>query len=192
MVMFSPLDWFRAATASPSCRSALSTRPSLEEAVRDVVNQLGRRGGADLALVFASTGYASDLPRLLPLLRQGLRSRHWLGAAGGGVVGTRADGIRRNRAALTECDAAELPGAEINSVALATKSLPDLDGSAQTWQEGGLHPEQCRSQILLIDPTSSNTNDLISGMDYAFPDAEKIGGIAVPTMLPMAHCFRRS
>ena len=56
----------------------------MEEAVRDVVSQLGRRGEADLALGFASTGYASDLPRLLPLLRRELRSRHWLGAAGGG------------------------------------------------------------------------------------------------------------
>ena len=62
MAPFSPLDWIRSATSSPSCRSALSTRPSMEEAVRDVVSQLGRRGEADLALVFASTGYASDLP----------------------------------------------------------------------------------------------------------------------------------
>ena len=86
MMRFPPFDWFNAAAKTRYCRSALSTKPSLDEAVRDVVSQLGRRGEADLALVFASTGYASDLPRLLPLLRQELRSRHWIGAAGGGVV----------------------------------------------------------------------------------------------------------
>ena len=76
MVRFSPFDWFSSATETRYCRSALSTKPSLDEAVKDVVSQLGRRGEADLALVFASTAYASDLTRLLPLLRQELRSRH--------------------------------------------------------------------------------------------------------------------
>ncbi|CAE06801.1 FIST signal transduction protein [Parasynechococcus marenigrum] len=187
MGTFSPLDWFRAATSTPSCRSALSTRPSMEEAVRDVVSQLGRRGEADLALVFASTAYASDLPRLLPLLRRELSSRHWLGAAGGGVVGTRADGTAAEieQAPSLSVTLLSLPGAAIDSVALSTTSLPDLDGSAQTWQEwSGLNPQHCRSQILLIDPTSSNINDLISGMDYAFPGAEKIGGIACPHNAP--------
>ena len=187
MGMFSPLDWIRAATSTASCRLALSTRPSMEEAVREVVSQLGRRGEADLALVFASTAYASDLPRLLPLLRRELSSRHWLGAAGGGVVGTRADGTAAEieQAPSLSVTLLNLPGAAIDSVALSTTSLPDLDGSAQTWQEwSGLNPQHCRSQILLIDPTSSNINDLISGMDYAFPGAEKIGGIACPHNAP--------
>ena len=159
----------------------------MEEAVREVVSQLGRRGEADLALVFVSTAFASDLPRLLPLLRRELSSRHWLGAAGGGVVGTRADGTAAEIEQVPSLSVTllNLPGAAIDSVALSTKSLPDLDGSAQTWQEwSGLNPQHCRSQILLIDPTSSNINDLISGMDYAFPGAEKIGGIACPHNVP--------
>ena len=83
MASFSPLDWFRAASATPTCRTALSSRPSLDEAVQDVVASLGRHGEADLALVFAATSYASDLPRLLPLLQQRLKAKHWLGAGGG-------------------------------------------------------------------------------------------------------------
>ena len=112
----------------------------MEEAVRDVVSQLGRRGEADLALVFASTGYASDLPRLLPLLRRELRSRHWLGAAGGGVVGTRADGSAAEieQAPSLSVTLLNLPGADIETVALSTAKLPDLDGSAQRWQDWSL------------------------------------------------------
>ena len=56
----------------------------------------------------------------------------------------------------------QLPGAEITTAGLSTEALPDLDGPAQQWQEwSGIQPEHCRSQILLIDPTSSNINDLI-------------------------------
>ncbi|MEB3254137.1 MAG: FIST N-terminal domain-containing protein [Synechococcus sp.] len=187
MATFSPLGWFRSFTGESHCRSALSTHPSLDEAVKDVVGQLGRRGEADLALVFASTGYASDLPRLLPLLRQELKSRHWIGAAGGGVVGTRSDGSAAEveQAPSLSVTLLRLPGARIEAAALSTDTLPDLDGPAQQWQDwSGLNPEDSRSQILLIDPTSSNINDLISGLDYAYPSATKIGGIACPHNAP--------
>ena len=76
-------------------------------------------------------------------------------------------------------------GASIATQHLSTEELPDLDGAAQQWQDWvGITPEAARSQILLIDPTSSNINDLISGMDYAYPAAEKIGGIACPHNAP--------
>ena len=187
MVRFSPFDWFSSATETRYCRSALSTKPSLDEAVKDVVSQLGRRGEADLALVFASTAYASDLTRLLPLLRQELRSRHWIGAAGGGVVGTLSDGSAAEieKTPSLSVTLLQLPGSEITAVELSTETLPDLDGPAQQWQDwSGIQPEHCRSQILLIDPTSNNINDLISGLDYAFPGAATIGGIACPHNAP--------
>ena len=49
------------------CRSALAKDVSLQGAVDAVTQQLAGAGRADLALVFAYSGFASDLPRLLPL-----------------------------------------------------------------------------------------------------------------------------
>ena len=72
------------------CFTALSNQPALEAAVADLKQQLraaGQRGPAELALVFCSTAYATDLQRLLPLLRDAIPSRNWIGCAGGGVVG---------------------------------------------------------------------------------------------------------
>ncbi len=73
----SPLfSWLRRGDEQASCRTALSRLPSLEDAVSEVVQQLNAkgfgaavRGEADLALVFCSTSYASDLQRLMPLLQ---------------------------------------------------------------------------------------------------------------------------
>ena len=87
MAPFAPFSWFRSGSAEASCRTGLSGKASLDEAVRDVVEQLGRsRGEADLALVFTSTSYATDLPRLLPMLRAQISAKHWIGCTGGGAV----------------------------------------------------------------------------------------------------------
>jgi small ligand-binding sensory domain FIST len=34
--------------------------------------------------------------------------------------------------------------------------------------------------LLLLDPTGTAINDLISGLDYAYPNTTKVGGIAGP------------
>ena len=134
-------SWLRRGDEQASCRTALSRQPSLEDAVSEVVDQLNAkgfgaaaRGEADLALVFSSTSYASDLPRLLPLLRSRLRSRHWLGAAGGGVVGTGASGTAHEveQESALSVMLLRLPGAELQLFGLATDQLPDLE-SAVDW-----------------------------------------------------------
>ncbi|MGB1775126.1 MAG: FIST signal transduction protein [Synechococcus sp.] len=183
MATFSPFNWLRSPQREPSCRTALSVNPSLEAAVQDVSAQLRQARQSDLALVFASTSYASDLPRLLPLLQQRLKADTWLGCVGGGVVGTNQDGRCQEleqKPALS-VTLLSLPGATIKATALDTATLPDLDGAAQTWEDWvGIKAAQSRSQIVLLDPSSSGINDLISGLDYAYPEAAKIGGIAAP------------
>ena len=79
--------WLSARPRGAWCRSALARDVSLQGAVDAVTQQLAGAGRADLALVFAYSGFASDLPRLLPLLSQRVQADHWLGCCGGGVVG---------------------------------------------------------------------------------------------------------
>jgi small ligand-binding sensory domain FIST len=177
----------------PWCRTALARDASLQGAVDGVVRQLAGAAEADLALVFASASFASDLPRLLPLLRQKLQARHWLGCLGGGVVGTEADGTARELEEESSLSVTllRLPGATLQPFAIDTAALPDLDGPAEPWRAllGGTTdptPESAEgtgpqpSLLVLVDPTTDGLNDLISGLDYAYPQAVKVGGVAAP------------
>ena len=173
------------------CRTALAQDASLQGAVEGVARQLAGAGVADLALVFASASFASDLPRLLPLLRQKIQARHWLGCLGGGVVGTEADGTAREleEEPALSVTLLRLPGATLQPFAIDTAALPDLDGPAEPWRAllggeaetappDGEAPGPQPSLLVLVDPAAAGLNDLISGLDYAYPQAVKVGGVA--------------
>ena len=178
--------WLSARPRGAWCRTALARNVSLQGAVDAVTQQLAGAGRADLALVFAYSGFASDLPRLLPLLSQKLQAEHWLGCCGGGVVGTSKQAAHEieGEPALSVL-LLSLPDAILHPFALDTTALPDLDGSPEPWREalglaatppeGGSDPA---SMLLLVDPTCGAINDLISGLDYALPHTFKVGGIA--------------
>ena len=62
---------------------------------------------------------------------------------------------------------------------LLDPTLPDLDGPADPWRALLGAPEApSTSMLLLVDPSCPRINDLISGLDYACPEAVKLGGIA--------------
>ncbi|MEB3264646.1 MAG: FIST N-terminal domain-containing protein [Synechococcus sp.] len=179
MAPFPLLPWLAPREPAPWCRTALSQEASLEAAVDAVARQLNAPEAADLALVFVSSAYASDLPRLLPLLGQRLRAAHWMGCVGGGVVGTDAGGVPHEleREAALSVTLLRLPGAELHPFRIDTSDLPDLDGPAEAWIERVGAPA-ASGMLLLVDPSSPAINDLISGLDYAYPDVVKVGGIA--------------
>ncbi len=182
MVPFNPLAWFRGSGTRAKCRTALSCCTSLEEATKDVTNQLGSEK-ADLALFFVSSHFASDLPRLHSLLCKRLQSKHWIGFVAGGVVGTDSSGQSQELEQTTALSITflNLPGARLNPFQLNTENLPDLDGPLQHWQNWvDIDPADTRSLLLFIDPSCGVINDLISGLDYAYPNAAILGGIAAP------------
>ncbi|MEB3234713.1 MAG: FIST N-terminal domain-containing protein [Cyanobacteriota bacterium] len=173
--------------ANAWCRTALARGTGLQEVVDRIARELGRCGPADLALVFASASFASDLPRLLPLLRQRLRAEHWLGCLGGGVIGCDSDGAPHEleQEPALSVTLLKLPGAQIHPFVLDAGELPDLDGPAEPWQARvGCGSSGMHSMLLLVDPTCPGLNDLIGGLDYAYPEATKVGGLAAAHSAP--------
>jgi len=163
--------------------SALSTRPSLEGAVREVVEQLQCQfdGVPDLGVLFISSSFTSEFSRLLPLLQDIWPMPHLVGCSGGGVVGMTPDHIPQeveNTPALS-LSVASMPGVSVHSFYLSGEDLPDLDSPPDDWVELiGVAPEAEPQFILMADPFTSDISDLLQGLDFAYPAAPKVGGLA--------------
>ncbi|WP_225885398.1 FIST N-terminal domain-containing protein [Leptolyngbya sp. KIOST-1] len=163
--------------------NAVSTCPSLEGAVKEVVEQLKGRLSAppDLGLVFISSSFTSEFARLLPLLQSLLPLPTLVGCSGGGIVGTDAEGQPQELEDIPgfSLTVARLPGVAVRSFHLSNDDLPDLDSPPAAWSELiGMAPQQNPQFILMADPLSSNVNDLLQGLDFAYPSGVKIGGLA--------------
>lgn len=168
-----PMEW----------ANAVSTCPSLEGAVKEVVEQLKGQltTTPDLGLVFISSSFTSEFARLLPLLQSLLPIPALVGCSGGGIVGTDAQGQPQELEGTPALSLtiARLPGVSVQSFHLSSDDLPDLDSPPNTWSELiGVAPEQNPQFILMADPFSSGINDLLQGLDFAYPSGAKIGGLA--------------
>ncbi len=168
--------------------SALSTRPSLEAAVQEVVAQAQStlNAPADLALVFISAAFASEYSRLMPLLKEALPVPTLIGCNGGGVVGMTSRGIPQEveAEAAISLSLAYLPGVKVHAFHISPEALPDLDAPPNRWVElVGVSPQENPNFILLADPMSSGINDLLQGLDFAYPGAVKVGGLASLTSM---------
>jgi small ligand-binding sensory domain FIST len=163
--------------------NAVSTRPSLEGALRDVVAQLEGRLPAEpnLGLVFISSSFTSEFARLLPLLHELLPLPAVVGCSGGGIVGMDAQGQPQELEDMPALSltVASLPGVSVQTIHVTGEDLPDLDSSPTAWSElVGVAPAENPQFILMADPFSSKVNDLLQGLDFAYPDGVKIGGLA--------------
>ncbi|MBU7584780.1 MAG: FIST C-terminal domain-containing protein [Nostoc sp. TH1S01] len=163
--------------------NALSTRPSLEAAITDAVQQTtsSLTAPADLGLVFISSAFASEYSRLLPLLAEKLSVPIMIGCSGGGVIGTTPDGQTQEieaEAALS-LTLAHLPGVNLRVFHILAEELPDLDSSPDAWVNLiGVEPSATPQFILLSSSFSSGINELLQGLDFAYPGSVIVGGQA--------------
>lgn len=119
--------------------SALSTRPSLEGAVREVVDQLKTQfdGVPDLGVLFISSSFTSEFPRLLPLLQDMWSIPNLVGCSGGGVIGMNAEHAPQEveNAPALSLSVASLPGVLVRTFYLSSDDLPDLDSPPNQWTD---------------------------------------------------------
>lgn len=163
--------------------NALSTRPSLEAAVEEVVEraQQSLQASVDLALVFITSAFASEYTRLMPLLQARLPNATLIGCSGGGAIGTNRQGDTQEVEGEPglSLSLAHLPDVKIHAFHLSGEILPDLDSSPDSWTNLlGVPASESPQFILLSDPFSSRINDLLQGLDFAYPSAVKVGGLA--------------
>ncbi|MBV9389733.1 MAG: FIST C-terminal domain-containing protein [Chroococcidiopsidaceae cyanobacterium CP_BM_ER_R8_30] len=163
--------------------NALSTRPSLESAITEVVERaldsLGCK--ADLGLVFISSAFTSEYSRLLPLLQERLSVPALIGCSGGGIIGMNPQGQTQEieESPALSLSLAHLPKVDVEAFHLAPATLPDLDSPPDAWVElTNISPSKTPQFILLSDPFTEGVNDLLQGLDFAYPQSVKVGGQA--------------
>ena len=160
--------------------SALSQQTTLRQALDECAASIRASMGdtaADLAVVFASSEYASDYAELPAMVAEMLGPQALLlGCTGGGIIG---GGTEIEQEPAVSVTAASLPGVNIKPIRLEGDALPDMDAPPDRWHEAlGVDPSDEPQFVLLADPMSFPAQNLLLGMDYAFPSAAKIGGLA--------------
>ncbi|MFM6080126.1 MAG: FIST N-terminal domain-containing protein, partial [Dolichospermum sp.] len=74
---------------------------------------------------------------------------------------------------------AHLPGVKIRPFHILAEELPDSDSSPHAWIDlVGVPPSPVPQFILLSSPFGSATNDLLQGLDFAYPGSVVVGGQA--------------
>ncbi len=158
--------------------TAISRKTSFEDALlecaRGVREPLGP-GPVTLALVFVTPHFADFYDRLHGVLEKSLGPETLLGCSAGGVIGGGEEVERLPAVTLT---AARLPDVVVRPFHL-DGALPDLDDPPDSWERlVGVKRTDEPQFVLLADPFTSRPDTLLAGLDYAFPDSVKIGGLA--------------
>lgn len=169
--------------------TALSEAPELEDAFRACADALEAQldGVApDLVLAFPSREHVIDYGRIPALARARFRSALLAGCSAGGVIG----GGRAIEGATSLALAGfVLPNVELLPFRVPPGSLPSLDDSPRAWKSlVGLHETPERLHFLLFaDPFTCPADVLLRGLDYAYPAAPKLGGLASAASSPGAN-----
>ena len=158
--------------------TTISRKTSFEAAVLECAEGVARtlgNGPISLALAFVTPHFADFYPRLYTLVNRYVEPKVLLGCSGGGVIG---GGEEVERAPAVTLIAARLPDVKITPFHVSGP-LPDLDGPPEAWERlAGVRAQDEPQFVLLADPFSVRTEALLAGLDYAFPNSPKIGGLA--------------
>jgi small ligand-binding sensory domain FIST len=159
--------------------SAISRAESTDAALFEVISQVRTELGADwpdLLLVFASNHHEPAYGAISRGLNSAFSGACLLGCSGGGVIGAGAEVEGGPGLSVT---AATLPGVDIHCFHLVAGDLPSPDAEPSVWLEAfGLEGGGQPCFVLIPDPYTTPAETLVRGLDAAFPDAPKIGGLA--------------
>ncbi len=159
--------------------SALAQNSSLENAFESAAEQIEAQLGSnrpDLLLCFVSPHFASNYADIPAIAKRLLNPACFVGCSAGGLIGA---GVELEKQPAIALSAAMLPDVKIGKFHIEDDDLPDLDAAPNKWEEMiGVSNLDEPQFILLPDPFSFRIDVLVQGLDYAYPRAVKIGGLA--------------
>lgn len=159
--------------------SALSRKSEIDSAIQEAaesaVQQLGK-DQADLTVVFVSPQFKEFYDKVPELVSRHLKPGLVFGCSGGGIIG---NGEEAEQQAAVSITCAELPGVKIKTIQSDTTELPDQDTSPSVWREWlNVDVEENPHFVFLADPFSFRGEEFLAGVDFAYPNSTKVGGLA--------------
>jgi small ligand-binding sensory domain FIST len=153
----------------------------VKNACQDVLAQLDGCT-PDLLIAFVSAKYHEQYKEIGSFLAKTLTPKAFIGCSAGGLIGGGNEVEDESGVALA---AAILPDVDVRTFHLQDVDMPDSDDSPTSWEQVvGVKKEEEPAFILLPDPYSFRIETLVQGLDYAFPQAQKIGGLASGATAP--------
>jgi small ligand-binding sensory domain FIST len=162
--------------------SAVSDAPSFSEAIEQVSEQVSVNldgKDPDITLVFVSRHHAPSYFVAPELFASSFASEGngnlVVGCSASGVIGAGREIEGRPGVAVI---AGSLPGTGIHPFHLKQDDLPDADAPPTAWHDlFDVDPSQVSGFLLFPDPFTIRPDALLSGLDFAFPQAMKTGGL---------------
>lgn len=170
--------------------SAISENPILERAVLEATGVLSRELGgakADLVIVFVSPHYAEGYQRIPELILSTFPGSALVGCSANGVIGAGHEVEQRPALSLT---AASLPGVQLGLFHLTAVDFPEDTADLEAWR-ALVRTTQARNLhfLLFADPFTFDATALLEGLDAAYPDSRKAGGLASGGQRPGANAL---
>jgi len=159
--------------------SANSSNPDFEIAVREASDLVaGQLDGLepDLAVAFVSPHHAEHYKKIPGLISARFPRAILIGCSANGVIGGGHEIEQHPGFSVT---AASLRGVAVHPFALRLTQLPEDTANLERWRVLVGAPRSANVHFLLLaDPFTFDPSSLLSGLDAAFPNSRKIGGLA--------------
>jgi small ligand-binding sensory domain FIST len=132
--------------------------------------------GPALAFAFVSAAHAGEAAQVVDRVRDALPDAEVVGCTAGGVIG---GGHEFEHVPALSLLVGPVGGAEPHVAHLEDAALPDGDAPPAAWHEAiGVAPPDVSSLVVVADPFTSRADALLAGLDFAYPGAVTIGGLA--------------
>lgn len=161
-------------------QSFFSTSDDVEDCLKQCREKLQGLRHSNVVFFFVSAAFYEDYGKIRDSLGDTFSKARILGCSASGLIGT---GVEAEFKPGLSVLAGYVPNAKVDLFHL--EHLPELDGPPEAWRKavapGG---DEVKALVLLADPFSMEVPNALSGLDFAFPHAVKVGGVASGCRVP--------
>jgi len=159
--------------------SAVSQRESLEEALDEAVEEVRRATAGepiDLVFAFVSSDELGDGGEFVQTLGERFPNAVVLGCTARSIIGS---GVEVEEGPGLSLTAAILPDVEISPFHISQDEMLAAGREPEAWRQlVGAGQGEASALVLLGDPFGGDSEQLIAGLEAAYPGTAQIGGLA--------------